>query len=76
MRGALRDAGIDDPFDVGYVNAHATGTSLGDAAEVRALKTVFGAEAIESGAVTTTSTKGATGHLLGAAAPSRLRTPR
>ena len=67
MRAALRDAGIDDPFDVGYVNAHATGTSLGDAAEVRALKTVFGAEAIESGAVTTTSTKGATGHLLGAA---------
>ena len=34
---------------------------------MRALKTVFGAEAIESGAVTTTSTKGATGHLLGAA---------
>jgi 3-oxoacyl-[acyl-carrier-protein] synthase II len=40
---------------------------LGDAAEAVALKTVFGADAIESGRVLTTSTKGATGHLLGAA---------
>ena len=67
MRAAMRDAGVDDPLDVGYVNAHATGTPLGDAAEAMALKTVFGADAIESGRVLTTSTKGATGHLLGAA---------
>ena len=65
---ALRDAGVRDFInDVGYVNAHATGTTLGDAAEVNALRTVFGAEAIENGTVITSSTKGATGHLLGAA---------
>ena len=67
MRAALRDAGIEDPLDVGYVNAHATGTPLGDAAEATALKAVFGADAIASGEVLVTSTKGATGHLLGAA---------
>ena len=68
MRAALRDAGVDDfARDVGYVNAHATGTALGDAAETMALKSVFGGANIESGYVSTTSTKGATGHLLGAA---------
>jgi len=68
MRAALRDAGVERVAqDVGYVNAHATGTALGDAAEAMALKAVFGTDAIETGYVATTSTKGATGHLLGAA---------
>ncbi|MBM9509837.1 beta-ketoacyl-[acyl-carrier-protein] synthase family protein [Actinacidiphila acididurans] len=61
MRGALTRAGLT-PRDIGYVNAHGTGTKLGDAAETRALHTVFGAA--DGPAVS--SVKGATGHLLGA----------
>ncbi|QMU80236.1 beta-ketoacyl-[acyl-carrier-protein] synthase family protein [Streptacidiphilus sp. PB12-B1b] len=60
MRSALADAGLE-PADVGYVNAHGTGTRLGDVAETAALRAVFGADQ-----PAVSSTKGATGHLLGA----------
>ncbi len=61
MRAALANAGLD-PTDIGYVNAHGTGTKLGDIAESAALNAVFGAHR-----PAVSSTKGATGHLLGAA---------
>ncbi len=58
---ALEEGGIP-ASQVGYVNAHATGTPVGDLAECRALREAFGAQVPLVG-----STKGATGHLLGAA---------
>ncbi len=61
IRAALADAGLG-PGDVGHVNAHGTSTPLNDAAEARALATVFGPLAVP-----VTSTKGVTGHLIGAA---------
>ena len=62
IRNALADAGrtVDD---VEYVNAHGTSTPVGDAAETRVLKNVFGERAAQ---VPVSSTKSMTGHLLGA----------
>jgi 3-oxoacyl-[acyl-carrier-protein] synthase II len=62
MRLAIASAGIA-PSDVGYINAHATSTPMGDAAELKALAGVFG----RGNGVSISSTKSATGHLLGAA---------
>ena len=59
---ALRQAGIS-PLEVQHLNAHATSTLVGDNGELAAIKAVFGAE----GSVAVSSTKSATGHLLGAA---------
>jgi 3-oxoacyl-[acyl-carrier-protein] synthase II len=63
MRQALQRADID-PQRVGYINAHGTSTPLGDAAETKAIKDVFGAHAYE---LAVSSTKSVTGHCLGAA---------
>ncbi|MDQ4082354.1 MAG: beta-ketoacyl-ACP synthase II [Actinomycetota bacterium] len=60
---ALADARIR-PDDIDYVNAHGTSTPLGDASETRVLKLAFGAERARETPVS--STKGATGHCLGA----------
>jgi 3-oxoacyl-[acyl-carrier-protein] synthase II len=64
MRMAIADAGIS-PDDVGYVNAHGTSTAAGDSAETRVLKLALGEEKAYRTPVS--STKGATGHCLGAA---------
>jgi 3-oxoacyl-[acyl-carrier-protein] synthase II len=64
LRMALDDAGIDRER-VDYVNAHGTSTPLGDASETRVLKVALGDELARR--VPVSSTKGATGHCLGAA---------
>ena len=64
MRAALRDGGLD-PGEVDYVNAHGTSTPLGDASETRVIKIALGEENARNTPVS--STKGATGHCLGAA---------
>jgi 3-oxoacyl-[acyl-carrier-protein] synthase II len=64
MRRALANAAIE-AADVGYVNAHGTGTKLGDAAEAAAIRAVFGTGAGHSGPPVS-SIKGLTGHMLGA----------
>jgi 3-oxoacyl-[acyl-carrier-protein] synthase II len=64
MTNALRDADVD-PGEVDYINAHGTSTPLGDASETRVIKLALGEEHARKTPVS--STKGSTGHCLGAA---------
>ena len=63
MQIALKAAGLR-PTDIGYINAHATSTPVGDAAELAAVRATFGND---TGDLSMSSTKSAIGHLLGAA---------
>ncbi len=63
MRNAMRNGGFG-PDDIQYVNAHGTSTPLGDDLELEAVERLFGAAASK---IAMSSTKSATGHLLGAA---------
>ena len=63
MRRAMKDAGVQ-PADVQYINAHGTSTPANDVNETKAIKAVLGDAAQK---VNVSSTKGSTGHMLGAA---------
>ena len=62
MRNALNDAGLN-PHQLGYLNAHGTSTPLGDVAETKGVKSIFG----DDTKLMVSSTKSMIGHLLGAA---------
>jgi 3-oxoacyl-[acyl-carrier-protein] synthase II len=64
MLMALADAGVQ-PDEIDYINAHGTSTPLGDASETRVIKLALGEEAARKTPIS--STKGSTGHCLGAA---------
>lgn len=64
MRNALLDAGLRRD-QVGHINCHATSTPMGDQIELKAIEDLFGSSRSSNLAIT--STKGSTGHLLGAA---------
>jgi len=61
---AMGDAGVT-PEDIGYINAHATSTPIGDSSETRVIKLAMGEE--QAHKIPVSGTKGATGHCLGAA---------
>ncbi len=63
MQAALSASGIE-PFDVGYINAHGTSTTLNDLYETMAIKTVFGSRSAE---IPVSSVKSMIGHTIGAA---------
>jgi 3-oxoacyl-[acyl-carrier-protein] synthase II len=63
MENAIEDAGLK-PEDIDYINVHGTATPLGDIAEVKGIKKVFGDHSYK---LNISATKSMTGHLLGAA---------
>ena len=63
MRAALANGNVN-PDEIGYINAHATSTPVGDPEETAAVKTVFGDHARK---LAVSATKSMTGHMLGAA---------
>jgi 3-oxoacyl-[acyl-carrier-protein] synthase II len=63
MELAIKDAGLR-PDEIDYINSHGTATPLGDPAETKAIKAVFGKQAYK---IPVNSTKSMVGHLLGAA---------